>query len=66
MREFRRTAGEKPFVTPPDRFNPGTVALWIGNKSIRMGYTLNLSPAEARELAADLLNQAKAAESNER
>lgn len=51
-----------PYGTADLRTEAGLVSLWLGNEIGRMGFRLDISPACARALAAELLAQADAAD----
>jgi hypothetical protein len=52
----------QPYGVADLRTQPGNVLLWLGTEAGSMGFGLDLSPACARELAAELLAQADAAD----
>ena len=52
----------QPYGVADLRTQPGNVLLWLGTEAGSMGFGLDLSPACARELAAELLAHADAAD----
>ena len=60
MNTVQLRASTRPFGVAELSANDGLVTLQIGPESARMGFSVELSPACARDLAAALLAQAEA------